>query len=185
MPKNKVDRPVIFESAEEVAQRLGTSVKQISRWAKKLDDPDKFEQHFEASCARYAKILELETIAHVGQNSGENEWYTPAPIIEAARAVLGDIDLDPASTEAANSTVKAAQFFSAEDNGLDQAWHGRVWMNPPYSQPLVQQFADKLVTSVKAGDVTATAASRAIAPPQGTHARPVIRSLITTSALGI
>ena len=33
--------------------------------------------------------------AHVGQATGENEWYTPKEYIEAARTVLGNIELDP------------------------------------------------------------------------------------------
>jgi hypothetical protein len=42
-----------------------------------------------------------------------------------------------------------------EQAGLKQFWDGRVWMNPPYAQPLVTQFCEKLAESVKAGTVKA------------------------------
>lgn len=67
-------------------------------------------------------------------SSKTNEWYTPGRYIEAAREVLGGIDLDPASCELANRTVRAARFHTKADNGLCQYWRGRVWLNPPYGK---------------------------------------------------
>ncbi len=92
---------------------------------------------------------------HVGKNAGESEWYTPAEIIEAARITLGEIDLDPASHKHAQAVVKAAKFYTADDDGLAQEWAGRVFLNPPYSQPLVGDFCRKLIESVAAGSVPA------------------------------
>lgn len=85
---------------------------------------------------------------HVSFNSGNNEWYTPADIIEAARKVLGTITLDPASSAIANETVKAKTFYTAEDDGLIQDWDGEnIWLNPPYASGLIEKFVDKLLAS--------------------------------------
>lgn len=91
---------------------------------------------------------------HVANNSGENEWYSPAHIIEAARAVMGAIDVDPASSEIANRTVKADEFFTKDQDGLTKEWTGNVWLNPPYAQPLVDRFIAKLINEVDAGNIT-------------------------------
>lgn len=87
----------------------------------------------------------LAPINHVSQNSGDSEWFSPESLVEPARKVLGQIDLDPASTPAANQVIKATEFFTAAQDGLKREWAGRVWLNPPYARPLVDHFADKLV----------------------------------------
>lgn len=62
------------------------------------------------------------------------EYYTPREYIEAAREVMGAIDLDPASCETAQGWIQAARFYTKEDNGLQRKWGGRCWLNPPYSK---------------------------------------------------
>lgn len=85
---------------------------------------------------------------HVTNNSGQNEWYTPSQYIEAARELMGSIDLDPASSEVAQEIVQAGHYYTVDDDGLSQNWAGRVWLNPPYSKELVGLFCEKLVSSL-------------------------------------
>lgn len=99
-------------------------------------------------------VSDVKKRPHVTNNSGCNEWYTPQRYINLAREVLGEIDLDPASCAFANETVKARLFYSEDDDGLTKPWHGRVWMNPPYSADLVSKFADKFVDEYNDGNVT-------------------------------
>ncbi len=68
----------------------------------------------------------------INQDSGNTEYYTDPRILEAAREVLGYIDLDPASSMTANKFVQAKKIFNAD--GLGNRWYGKIWMNHPFSK---------------------------------------------------
>lgn len=105
----------------------------------------------------YEPVEGLNAAASTGSfhiSQGNNDWYTPIEYIEAARSVMGGIDLDPASSEIAQESIKAASYFTAQTNGLDKPWQGRVWLNPPFSMPLIEQFVDKLLEEWVAGRVS-------------------------------
>jgi hypothetical protein len=125
----------------------------VSRWRKRLD-AEHFDATYEAACAKYRAIVELEHGVHVAQATGNFEWYSPAEYVEAARDVLGGFDLDPASSAQANTVIKAAQFYARNDLPLAQPWAGRVWMNPPYAAGVVDQFAAKLAEDYTDGAIT-------------------------------
>ena len=108
---------------------------------------------FCSTACRVRSARQPKSKAHVSNNSGQNEWYTPQIYIEAARSVMGSIDLDPASSPVANEVVKATTFFTVDDDGLTKEWSGNVWLNPPYSQPLIGMFIAKLVQHLGIGDI--------------------------------
>lgn len=64
---------------------------------------------------------------------GTDVWLTPLEIIEK----FGEFDLDPCG-QLNHQTAKTIY----TENGLDQKWFGRVWLNPPYSE--VGKWLDKL-----------------------------------------
>jgi ParB family chromosome partitioning protein len=91
---------------------------------------------------------------HSNAPRDKDSWGTPPEWIELARQVMGGIDCDPASNEGAQRLVQAGTYYTAEDDGLKQTWKGRVWLNPPYSHPLLGQFVDALLERIHSGDVT-------------------------------
>lgn len=93
-------------------------------------------------------------VGHTLVTSKSDEWFTPSSVIEDARKVLGVIDLDPASCDQANETVKATRYFTKENDGLAQEWHGRVWLNPPYGK-LASLFTAKFLEEYREGRLIA------------------------------
>jgi hypothetical protein len=145
------DRELI--SAAEAEERTGISQVQVSRWQTRLADEFKYRERQIQAAYRKADLERADNFRALG--TGENEWFTPAFYIELARKVLGEIDLDPASHEKAQQTVRAAQFFSKEDDGTTREWHGRIWLNPPYSARLIRAFVRKLIEEIDAQRVSA------------------------------
>jgi ParB family chromosome partitioning protein len=78
------------------------------------------------------------------------EYYSPRDIVEAARAMYGGIELDPASCKAANEVVRATNFYSIRDNGLALPWYGRIWINPPFPW---KPWVPKLLAEWQIGNV--------------------------------
>lgn len=89
----------------------------------------------------------------VNQTSGVCEYYSPPPLVDASRELMGGIDLDPASTTKANTAiVKADRFYRRPEvtvhyddligdlpihtqqgwGSLERQWNGNVWMNHPF-----------------------------------------------------
>ena len=81
-----------------------------------------------------------------------NKWITPPCIARAARAVMGGIDLDPASDTQANATVEASKYYTAREDGLSLPWFGRVLLHAPSAK--WDQFMDKLLDEMNVGNVT-------------------------------
>jgi phage N-6-adenine-methyltransferase len=135
---------------------LGLTKTQSARWQRIASLPeDKFEIRVEQAKARVEGVTtSAGGPAHRTGYTGNYEWHTPAEYVEHARRVLGVIDLDPASCALAQETVKAARYFSSDDDGLSREWRGRIWLNPPYNQPAIEQFIDKLLEERAAARTT-------------------------------
>jgi phage N-6-adenine-methyltransferase len=145
-------------TAATIAAESGVDERTVRRAGKLAEAVGGIEktEPYVAAMGREALIERAkETLKpHVANNSGDNEWYTPKPYIEAATAVMGCIDLDPASSEKANAVVGAKAVFTKETDGLKRDWAGRVFLNPPYASELVGKFIEKLAASVESGSVT-------------------------------
>jgi hypothetical protein len=82
-----------------------------------------------------------------------DERYTPRVWVDRARAVMGGIDLDVASCDYAQQAVQAARYYTQDEDALTLPWAGRVWMNPPYSDPF--PWVDRLIAFYQEGTITA------------------------------
>ena len=158
-------------SCEAMAEQCGDLLCSISFYeSRKRDRGDKRERYdlkgirtepeLEAAIDRAKKVLNTRVISprslryakdKMAANSrllprhGHNEYFTPPPIIEAAREAMGGIDLDPASNEHAQKWIKAKRWISKAEDGLKQSWQGKVWLNPPYNGALLMPFVTRLL----------------------------------------
>jgi hypothetical protein len=67
---------------------------------------------------------------HESPHNESRQWYTPRWVFDALRLRF---DLDAASPGAAVVPwIPADRHLTMAEDGLTAAWHGRVWLNPPY-----------------------------------------------------
>jgi phage N-6-adenine-methyltransferase len=83
------------------------------------------------------------------KNKSSDNWYTPPHIVELVVQVLGKIDLDPCAE--VGCRIPASTHYTCIDNGLTRTWHGRVFLNPPYSRP--GKWITKLSEEITVGRV--------------------------------
>lgn len=127
------------------------------RWQSLAKLPEQsFESYIEEKSENGQEIttagaLKLVSNYHVSDDT--YDWYTPAEYIEAARSVMGSIDVDPASSETAQKVVKANRFYTKENDGLIPVWTGNLWMNPPYSSAEIELFIGKALQHIQDGSV--------------------------------
>lgn len=96
----------------------------------------------------------MATSHYYYSHSSNVEWYTPADVIARAVATFdAGIDLDPYTSDAAQETVKAAHYFTAETDGLLSAWPvvDTVWANPPYAKTIIEPCINRIVTEFEEG----------------------------------
>ena len=71
-------------------------------------------------------------IPKAGFRREDLELITNADLTSAAHALLGGIQLDPASSAVANEHVGAEEYYTPAECGLnDKQWYGRVYLFPP------------------------------------------------------
>lgn len=151
-PRKTVAGDATVLSATTAARQIGHDKTRVSRWRTAHQDLDTYRKNIAEAARRGANLAAAEN--HRAQGTGQNEWHTPEEYLGAAKWVLGTIDLDPASSEAAQHYVCAETYYTKADDGLSKPWAGHVWLNPPYSQPLISQFVARLVDEYTAGNVS-------------------------------
>jgi hypothetical protein len=73
------------------------------------------------------------TLFRVERPAEDSDDYWTPPWVFAQLDL--SFDLDVAAPPGGIAWVPAERYFTEADNGLIQPWTGRVWMNPPYSNP--------------------------------------------------
>ena len=125
------------------------------------------------------KVRTMNNSQMINQTSHSSSYGTPQFIVDAARELMGGIDLDPASASWANERVGARRYYTKEDDGLSKKWVAdSVFMNHPFSDgeeacklackkkrcvtrgycitervPSNKEWIDKLVSSYASGGV--------------------------------
>ena len=81
----------------------------------------------------------------VHYSSDKHTWETPQDFFDKLNAVY-DFTLDACAED---ETAKVSNYFTVEDDALNQDWKGIVWCNPPYGKEQVEFIKKALNESKK------------------------------------
>ena len=70
-----------------------------------------------------------------------DDHYTPKWVFDALDVTF---DIDVSAPPGGIPWIPCKKYYTMQDDGLSQAWHGLIWMNPPYSnsEPWVNRFIE-------------------------------------------
>ena len=83
-------------------------------------------------------------------NSTTDLWATPPELFAELARRFGPFDLDVCATA---DNAKCPRFFTPDQDGLQQPWHGRCWMNPPYGKRIAKWIRKAWESSLQGATV--------------------------------
>lgn len=72
----------------------------------------------------------MNTALHFSSN--KQDWGTPKSLFDDLDGEF-QFNLDPCATP---ENAKCDRYFTPDEDGLKQLWHGRVFLNPPYGREI-------------------------------------------------
>lgn len=91
-------------------------------------------------------LFAFDPLPKVYHQSGKDDWATPDLLYSQIVTIFGEFDLDPCADI---TNTKCPMWFTESQNGLDQKWFGKVFVNPPYSK--VKDWVYKACDSIHYG----------------------------------
>lgn len=79
--------------------------------------------------------------------SNSSEWSTPQWLFDRYNDVY-KFNLDVCATP---ENAKCNKYYTKDDNGLIQSWHGNCWMNPPYGREITKWVEKAYIESLNNG----------------------------------
>ena len=83
----------------------------------------------------------MKLFDHAQETITNDDQYTPPWVFDAMGLRF---DLDVAAPPGGVPWIPCDRYYTQEDDALIQPWEGRIWMNPPYSEPrpFVERFIE-------------------------------------------
>jgi hypothetical protein len=152
--KNKVRQKIAEPKRDDnktdskVAKLFDTNRTYIQKARKtKVENPNLFEK-IKSGEVTFSNISKHESPLE------ENELPIPKEYVDKVNLVLGNSDIDLATSNEVQETDQATTCFTIITNQLDKDWTGDVFINPPYSNTEVSAFIDKFIVEYNSGHIT-------------------------------